>query len=98
MNPNITEEIEKKLGMKMNSTAGAGRGRKIPPTGEQMRMIQEMEDEKMAPKLEDAYNQSLTDTEMPKSMGKSSGGYANGGYVRAADGCAKRGKTRGKMV
>ena len=25
-------------------------------------------------------------------------GYANGGYVRAADGCAQRGKTRGKMV
>lgn len=23
---------------------------------------------------------------------------AKGGYVRAADGCAKRGKTRGKMV
>jgi hypothetical protein len=98
MNPNITEEVEKKLGMKMNSTAGAGRGRKIPPTGAQMRMIQEMEDEKMAPKLEDAYNQSLTSTEMPKSMDKSSSGYANGGYVRAADGCAQRGKTRGKLV
>jgi len=26
------------------------------------------------------------------------GGYAKGGYVRAADGCATRGKTKGKMV
>lgn len=25
-------------------------------------------------------------------------GFRKGGYVRAADGCAKRGKTRGKMV
>lgn len=25
-------------------------------------------------------------------------GYANGGYAKAADGCAMRGKTRGKMV
>ena len=24
--------------------------------------------------------------------------FAKGGYVRAADGCAQRGKTRGKMV
>lgn len=25
-------------------------------------------------------------------------GFKNGGYVKAADGCAQRGKTRGKMV
>jgi len=24
--------------------------------------------------------------------------YAKGGFVRAADGCAQRGKTRGKMI
>ena len=24
--------------------------------------------------------------------------YAKGGYVRAADGCAKKGKTKGKMI
>lgn len=24
--------------------------------------------------------------------------YAKGGYVRAADGCAQRGKTKGKMI
>ncbi len=30
-------------------------------------------------------------TEKPKKMAK-------GGYVRAADGCAQRGKTRGKIV
>ena len=26
------------------------------------------------------------------------GGYAKGGYVRAADGCATRGKTKGRIV
>ena len=34
-------------------------------------------------------------------IGKKKGGcvkMAKGGYVRAADGCAQRGKTRGKMV
>lgn len=25
-------------------------------------------------------------------------GYKNGGYVRAADGCAQRGKTKGRMI
>lgn len=29
---------------------------------------------------------------------KKSKGMRKGGYVRAADGCAKKGKTRGKMV
>lgn len=35
------------------------------------------------------------------TMGKKKGGcvkMAKGGYVKAADGCAQRGKTRGKMV
>ena len=35
------------------------------------------------------------------TMGKKKGGcvkMAKGGYVRAADGCAQRGKTRGRMV
>ena len=34
-------------------------------------------------------------------MGKKKGGcvkMAKGGYVRSADGCAQRGKTRGKLV
>lgn len=35
------------------------------------------------------------------TMGKKKGGcvkMAKGGYVRSADGCAQRGKTRGKLV
>lgn len=35
---------------------------------------------------------------MEKGMKKGGKCYAGGGYVRAADGCAQRGKTKGKMV
>lgn len=38
-----------------------------------------------------------TDLAKLKKGGKTSC-YASGGYVKAADGCAQRGKTRGKMV
>jgi hypothetical protein len=42
-----------------------------------------------------AYDKALTTTEpAPKPPVKK----AKGGYVKAADGCAQRGKTRGKMV
>ena len=37
-----------------------------------------------------------------RGMGMKSGGkakaYKGGGYVKAADGCAKKGKTKGRMV
>jgi hypothetical protein len=36
------------------------------------------------------------DEEKPKQEPKKE--YKKGGYVRAADGCAKRGKTKGRMV
>jgi len=55
------------------------------------RMRQEVEDVKMAPKLEETYMESMTTTMPPVKK-------AGGGYVRAADGCVQRGKTRGKMV
>jgi hypothetical protein len=48
-----------------------------------------------------AYGQSLRTTEeapMPKPAASAPKKMAKGGYVKAADGCAQRGKTRGKMV
>lgn len=68
-------------------------------TKEEAQMLQEAKDAKMAPKLEKAYNQSLTNTApAPMPAASSTVQKAGGGYVRAADGCAQRGKTRGKMV
>jgi hypothetical protein len=65
-------------------------------TPEEKQMMQEAKDKKAAPKLEDAYNKSLTNT-APAPATPGSKKMANGGYVRAADGIASRGKTRGKM-
>jgi hypothetical protein len=71
-------------------------------TPQEQQMLQEIEDKKMAKKLEEAYNKSLTNTApapapapMPSSSSQKK--MASGGYVKAADGVAQRGKTRGKM-
>ena len=69
-------------------------------TAEEKQMAQEAKDRKMAPKLEKAYNDSLTTTvpapmpaaSEPKKMAK--GGSASS----RADGCCTKGKTRGKMM
>lgn len=46
-------------------------------------------------KASKAYDKALTTTEpAPKEPVKK----AKGGYVKSADGCAQRGKTRGRMV
>ena len=37
-------------------------------------------------------------TQMGEAYDKAMKGYKGGGYVKAADGCAKRGKTKGRMV
>lgn len=69
-------------------------------TAQEKEMLQEAKDKKMAPKLEKAYNQSLTSTApapAPMPAPAASDKKAKGGYVRAADGVAQRGKTRGKM-
>jgi hypothetical protein len=52
--------------------------------------IQAAKDAADQPKLDKTYMESLTSTEPT--------GKAKGGYVKAADGIAKRGKTRGTMV
>ena len=68
-------------------------------TAQQRAMIQEVQDEKDRAKAEDAYNASLTSTEAsPKKQSKPAKKMASGGYVRAAHGCATKGKTRGTMV
>ena len=55
---------------------------------------QMIEDKKAAEATDKAYVRSLTSTEQAPAPVKK----AKGGYVKAADGCAARGKTRGKMV
>lgn len=68
-------------------------------TAQQKAMIQEVQDEKDRAKAEAAYNASLTSTEAsPKKPSKPAKKMASGGYVRAADGCATKGKTKGTMV
>lgn len=65
---------------------------------------QEIDDLRNQAKLEEAYNKSLNTTEIPKPapvpMPAASAAMpmvkrAKGGFVRAADGIAQRGKTRG---
>lgn len=46
----------------------------------------EIQDQQMLDKMQKAYDNSRQNMK------------AGGGYVKAADGCAMRGKTRGKMV
>ena len=47
------------------------------------------------PKKEEAKPKEEPPKEEPKKEEKK---YRSGGYVRSADGCAQRGKTRGRMV
>jgi hypothetical protein len=54
--------------------------------------------------VEETKMQSATDKAYDAAAARSMGTYkepvkkARGGYVKAADGCAQRGKTRGKIV
>ena len=57
---------------------------------------QEAADEKMREKAGKAYEESLTSTK-PAPIKKAKGGSVSSASKRA-DGCAMRGKTRGKMV
>lgn len=75
------------------------------PYEEQQKDI-DMQSKKKAAEKQAAAIQRAKDAEMDKKMrearekfyGKKPKKMASGGYVRAADGCAKKGKTRGKMV
>ncbi len=62
---------------------------------------QEQADRKERDAAEKAYNRSLTKTEPPadpRDAVRGQKGYAKGGYVKTADGCCQRGKTKGRMV
>lgn len=68
---------------------------------------QDVADEKMRKKAGEAYDKSLRLTEPapkkdPRDAVRGQKGYAAGGSVgsasKRADGCAQRGKTRGKMI
>ena len=56
-------------------------------------------DKKAGEAADKAYEKSLTTTApAPKPAASEPKKMAKGGYTKAADGCAQRGKTRGKMV
>ena len=69
---------------------------------------EELAERKMNAATEKAYSESLTNTEEapkkkdPRDAVRGQKGYAKGGSVssasKRADGCAIKGKTRGKMV
>ena len=62
----------------------------------EQQMVQEEKDRQMAPKLDRAYNQSLTTT-VPAPAPVAVEKKAKGGVTRA-DGCITKGHTKGKMV
>lgn len=72
------------------SSGDKAKSAKQTPTTAEQQMIQEERDRQMAPKLEKAYNESLTSTSPPQKKAK--------GGVTRADGCISKGHTRGKMV
>jgi len=67
-------------------------------TAAEQQMVQEEKDKQMAPKLEGAYNKSLTNTvPAPAPSASEPKKMAKGGVTRA-DGCITKGHTKGKMV
>lgn len=55
------------------------------------------ESDKRGPTKEDALLPSFPPRK-PKEPKKVAMGYKKGGYVKGADGCAQRGKTKGRMI
>lgn len=66
----------------------------VPTPAEESRMRAQVEDERNQRRMDDAYEQAA-----PRSMRR---GFAAGGSVgsasKRADGCAQRGKTKGRMI
>lgn len=67
-------------------------------TAQEKEMLQEAKDKKMAPKLEEAYNKSLTSTAPAPMPAASAPVRKAGGGVTRADGCISKGHTKGKMI
>ena len=66
--------------------AARARGSAMTPApGVAERALEEVRREKEREQMGEAYD-------------KASKGYKGGGYVKAADGCAQRGKTKGRMI
>ena len=81
--------------------AGAGRGLTVPPTAAEMRRMQERADrgvftEEKIGKTKTPKGEKLPRDLMPSDLPPTK--MAAGGYTKAADGCCKKGKTRGKFV
>ena len=83
--------------------AGAGRGLTVPPTAAEMRRIQERADRgvftegkigKVKTPEGEQLPRDLMEKDLPPAKKMAKGGSASA----RADGCAIRGKTRGKMV
>ena len=55
-------------------------------------------DKKAGEAAEKAYNAASKTPPAPKESASEPKKMAKGGYVKAADGCAQRGKTKGRMV
>lgn len=69
----------------------------VPTPDEERRMRKQVEDERMMRRMGEAYGRAAP--ESMKAKGGKVKGYAKGGSVSArADGCAQRGKTRGKII
>ncbi len=82
--------------------AGAGRGLTVPPTAAEMRRIQEREDRGVFTKEKIGKTKTPKGEQLPRDLMPgdlpSPKKMAAGGYTKSADGCCKRGKTKGKMV
>jgi hypothetical protein len=69
----------------------------MPTPEEERRMREQVEDDRMMRRMGEAYDRAAP--ESMKAKGGKVKGYAQGGSASArADGCAQRGKTRGKFV
>ena len=83
----------------MNPKAGAGRGGQGGPTAKELKeepMTAGQKQSMEEAKDEEAYQKRKTAPTTKTEMGK---GFAKGGSASSrADGCAQRGKTRGKMI
>lgn len=68
----------------------------VPTPDEERRMRRQVEDERLQRQMDEAYERAA-----PESMKAKGGkiGYAKGGSASSrADGCAQRGKTKGRFV
>lgn len=72
----------------------------VPTPEEERRMRRQVEDEKELRRMEEQYNRAAPDS--MKAKGGKVKGYAEGGSAssasKRADGCAERGKTKGRFI